>query len=57
MIEEPLIQVFCDNANRWTVQARQHGSDPWTVLDDEDLPSLLVFAEEIVTGAPAGGDQ
>lgn len=57
MIEEPLIQVFCDNANRWTVQARQHGGDPWAVLEDDDLSSLLVFAEEIVTGAPAGGDQ
>lgn len=47
---ERLIEVHCDDANRWTVLARHHATAPWTLLEDDDLDALLDLARGVVTG-------
>jgi hypothetical protein len=48
--QQRLIEVYCDDVNRWTVLARHDASVAWTVLQDEDLNATLVLAQGVVTG-------
>jgi len=45
-----LIEVRCDEANRWFVRARPSETAAWIEFDDDDLDALLVLARGVVTG-------